>query len=132
MPFPVDIQYIQMTEKEFDMFFPPIFKAKMMQLNGGELLTEDEEWNLYPFFDKSTNKKISRTCNHIGLETKAAREWSNFPSNAIAIGSNGSGDQLILMPESERSKNLSDTIYIWRHETGETEFVAANINAVEI
>lgn len=133
MPFPVDNQFIEETEKELGIVFPPLFKAKMIRMNGGELLTtDDESWILYPFFDKSSTKRIARTCNHIGLETKDAREWTNFPSKAIAIGSNGCGDQLILLP-NQKSTTLGETIYIWRHEDEEgcAVAVASNINNLE-
>ena len=128
MPFPIDDKYITETEKELGILFPDNFKSKMMKENGGELMTEDEDWNLFPFFDKSDKKRISRTCNHIGLETKQAKKWSNFPSNGIAIASNGSGDHLVLLPTKENKEKLSDEIFTWFHETGKTEKVADKID----
>ncbi len=80
-----------------------------------------------PFFDKSDKKRISRTCNHVVLETKQARSWDNFPSNGITIASNDSGDFLLLLPTKGNDKKLSDEIYIWFHETGEIEKVADSI-----
>lgn len=127
MPFPIDIQYIIETEQEIGLVFPDSFKAKMTQENGGELMTDDDDWQIIPFFDKSDKKRISRTCNHIILETKQARSWDNFPSNGIAIASNGCGDFLLLLPTKENDKKLSDEIYIWFHETGEIEKVADTI-----
>lgn len=107
MSFPIDEKYIAETEKELGILFPENFKSKMMKENGGELMTDDDDWNLYPFFDKSDKKRISRTCNHIGLETKQAKNWNNFPSNRIAIGSNGSGNHLVLLPTKENKEKLS-------------------------
>lgn len=127
MPFPIDQKYITETENELGIVFPDNFKSKMMKENGGELITDADHWNLYPFFDKSDKKRISRTCNHIGLETKQAKKWGNFPANATAIASNGSGDHLILLPTMESEKVLSDEIFIWFHETGQIEKVAKNI-----
>ena len=127
MPFPIDIKYIIETEQELDILFPENFKTKMIQENGGTLVTEDDDWQLYPFFDKSDKKRISRTCNHIGLETKQARNWGNFPIDAIAIASNGSGDHLVLLPKTQNDNQLSDEIYIWYHETGEIEKVADTV-----
>jgi len=66
----------------------------------------------------------SWTCNHIGLETKQARSWRNFPSNAIAIASNGSGDHLILLPAADNEEKLSEVIYFWWHEEGIPQKVA--------
>lgn len=128
MPFPIDIKYIIETEQEFGLIFPDIFKNKMTIENGGELMIEDDSWQLFPFFDKSDKKRISRTCNHIGLETKQAKEWDNFPNNGVAFASNGCGDLLILLPTTKNENKLSDEIFIWFHETGQMEKVADNIN----
>lgn len=128
MAFPVDIKYIIETEQEIGFAFPDSFKAKMTHENGGELMTDNDDWQLFPFFDKSDKKRISRTCNHIVLETKQARSWHNFPSNGIAIASNGSEDFLLLLPAKENDKKLNDVIYIWFQETGEIEKVADTID----
>lgn len=127
MPFPVDIKFIIETEKQLDLEFPNNFKSKMIKENGGELITEEDNWQLFPFFDKADNKRISRTCNHIILETKQAQSWDNFPGNGIAIGSNGCGDLLLLLPTSENDKKLGEEIYMWFHETGEIEIIASTI-----
>lgn len=131
MPFPVDIKYIIEAEQELGVLFPDSYKSKMMLENGGELITEDDEWQLFPFFDKSDQKRISRTCNHIILETKEAKSWGNFPCNGIAIASNGSGDFLLLLLTKDNDKKLSDEIYIWFHETGEIEKVADQIDELK-
>jgi hypothetical protein len=128
MAFPIDIKYIIETEQELGLAFPDNFKSKMAQVNGGELMTEDDDWQLFPFFDKSDNKRISRTCNNIILETNQAKQWENFPVNGIAIGSNGCGDLLLLLPTKQDNRKLSDEIFMWFHETGETEKIADSIN----
>ncbi len=106
MPFPIELKYIKETEKELGIEFPKVFKEKMREENGGEFYAEEEWWFLFPFFDKSEKKRISRTCNHIILETKNAMKWNGFPKNSIAVGTNQSGDYLILR-EIEANK-LSD------------------------
>jgi hypothetical protein len=73
MPFPLDSKYIIVTELELGVVFPDSFKSKMTIENGGQLMTEEDDWQLFPFFDKSDNKRMSKTCNHIVLETKQAR-----------------------------------------------------------
>ena len=127
MPFPIEDKYIHETESELDVKFPEKFKKRMMESNGGELLSD--EFELYPFFDKSDKKRISRTCNHIGLETRNAREWNGFPENGIAIASDGYGNQLILIHNGDG--NLTDEIYFWDHETGSIETIASSINELE-
>ena len=128
MTFPIELKYIIETEKELGIEFPINFKTKMIQENGGEFATEEDEWQLFPFFDKSDNKRISRTCNHIVLETKNAKEWTNFPVDGIAIASNGCGDNLILLPFENNPKQLQETIYLWLHETGEIIEIAESID----
>ena len=59
-------------------------------------------WQLHPVFDDSDRKRMGRTANHLVRETAVARGWSGFPAEAIAIGANGSGDRLVLMPAGER------------------------------
>ena len=78
-------------------------------------------WEQYPIFDKSDRKRISRTCNHIIVETKSCEDFGNFPQNALAIAGNGCGDQLVLL---KQSSNYDNTIYVWSHETGEVDKVA--------
>jgi hypothetical protein len=128
MPFPIELKYISEAEAEMGIEFPDKFKAKMILENGGEVLTDEDEWQLFPFFDKLDSKRISRTCNHIGLETEQAKEWGNFPVDAVAIGSNGFGDYLILLPSSINFKKLGEDIYLWFHETGELTKYADSIN----
>lgn len=127
MPFPVDVKYIEEAEKELGLVFPPVFKAKMIKENGGEIHAEDEDWILFPFFDKSNNERIRRTSNHVVRETKTAREWTNFPQEAVAIGENGGGDYLILQKVSNANNVLSDVVYFWLHETGEIHQITNSI-----
>jgi hypothetical protein len=96
--------------------------------NGGEIDTDDDSWTIHPFFDKSDIKRIKRTTNNIILETKSSREWVDFPQTAIAIGDNGTGDKLILLPVDNNSNQLQDTIYFWFHETGEVTKLADSID----
>ena len=130
MPFPIDIKYIEETEKELGFRFPDNFKNKMCKENGGTLSTKEDDWQLFPFFDQADQKRMSRTSNHIVLETKQARNWGNFPINGIAIASNGSADFLILLPTKENDKLLGAEIFSWFHETGEVKEIAKSIEEI--
>lgn len=131
MPFPIDEKYIKETEAELNVKFPTEFKNRMMKSNGGELSLSDEfGFELYPFFDKTDRKRISRTCNHIGLETKNAREWNGFPESGIAIGADGFGNQLILINNGDG--NLTDELYFWNHETREKEKIAESVTKLYV
>ena len=98
MPFPVERRFIEDTERELGVQFPDAFKKKMMLMNGSEVSVASEVWQLFPFWDKSDSKRLSRTCNHIGLETKNAKSSLSFPAEAIAIATNGAGDHLVFIP----------------------------------
>ena len=124
MPFPVDIKYVNETETKLGVKFPAAFVVRMTKLNGGTVETLPDQWDLYPFMDTSDRKRLTRTCNDIVRETSKAKEWDHFPPGAVAIGSNGCGDQLILVPQSDAPNYLSHEIYWWDHETGEVNHVA--------
>ncbi|WP_298515520.1 SMI1/KNR4 family protein [uncultured Kordia sp.] len=130
MPFHVEEEYILQTESELNVVFPTKFKNRMMEVNGGELIIRKHEFELYPFFDKSDRKRISRTCNHIVLETHNAREWNGFPENAVAIGSDGSGNQIILTHNGDGI--LTDEIYFWDHEEGLINKIAESIQKLSV
>lgn len=57
MAFPIDIKYIIETEQELRLTFPDQFKNKMLKENGGELMTEDDDWQLFPSFDKLDKRR---------------------------------------------------------------------------
>jgi hypothetical protein len=128
MPFPVDKKFIIETEAKLGMQFPQAYRVRMLRDNGGELSINGDGWQLHPFFDTSDRKRIARTCNDITRETKEAREWRGFPANAVAIGTNGTGDRLVFLPEPD-SSILQDHPFIWLHETG--ELVPASISFEE-
>ena len=120
MPFPVAEQFIIETERKLGVSFPDAFRARMSSNNGGELSTAEDDWQLYPFFDTSDRKRLSRTSNDIVRETASARQWRGFPAEAVAIAANGSGDQLVFIP-TPGSTTLQPQPFIWLHETGELQ-----------
>jgi hypothetical protein len=101
-----------------------MFRGKMIRENGGSVRAADDIWWLYPIFDSSDKKRIARTCNDIVRETRKMREWPRFPAGAVAIASNGTADQLILMPKEESKHDLNSAVFWWHYETGEVRKVA--------
>lgn len=97
MPFPIEEKYIIETEEKLGASFPDSFRNWMMEDNGGEIFTDEDEWIIKPFLDKSDRKRIARTCNDIIKETESAKEWAGFPENGIAIANNGCGDYMIYL-----------------------------------
>ncbi len=124
MPFPVDIKYVNETERKLGVRFPPSYVTRIVKSNGGEVQTPPDAWILYPIFDTSDKKRLRRTCNDVFRETKSSKEWSDFPPDAVAIGGNGSGDQLIFISQSDDSNLLAHEVYWWDHETGSIDKVA--------
>jgi len=123
--FNLEEKFVLQAETELDANLPDNYKASMLRSNGGEIEVSEDVWEQYPIFDKSDRKRIARTCNHIIAETKSCESFGNFPENALAIAGNGSGDQLVLL---KQSNSYSDSIYVWSHETGELDKVANNFN----
>lgn len=127
MPFPVDIKFVNEAERKLGVRFPPWYVNRMIASNGGELATPPDAWQLYPIFDTSNKKRLKRTCNDVVRETESARTWTGFPSNAVAIGSNGCGDQLVLIRQADAPDLLAQEIYWWDHETGDLHKIADDI-----
>lgn len=125
MPFPVDAKWITETESKLGVRFPASFVTAMSKMNGGSVRTRIDVFELFPFFDASDRKRIQRTCGSIDRETATARkDWCGFPADAVAIGANGGGDLLIMIPMPDHPGTLQHSIYWWDHETGEVELVA--------
>lgn len=129
MPFAVDAKWITQTEAKLSVRFPASFVTAMSKMNGGIVRTPIDHFDLFPFLDASDRKRIQRTCGSIDRETTTARkDWTGFPPDAVAIGGNGGGDLLVLIPMPEHPDTLQHSIYWWDHETGEIEQVADDFN----
>jgi len=124
MPFPVDISWVKATEAKLGVRFPLGFVARMVKLNGGEVTAGGDVWQLYPLLDKSDRTRLKRTCNDIVYETERAKRWPGFPVDGVAIGANGSGDQLILLSDPLAPEKLQTRVFWWDHETDNVTTVA--------
>jgi hypothetical protein len=113
MPFPVDVDLIQAEERELGRKLPPDLRVRLHRDNGGSVRASEDDWQLFPVWDATDRRRIARTANHIARETRAARGWPGFPTDAIAIAANGGGDYLIVRAER-------DEVEFWDHETGES------------
>ncbi len=119
MAFPVSVALIEAAEAELGCEFPSELRARLEGSNGGEvfvtsdLYPEGDYWELHTIVDGSDRKRLARSMRaSIVAETSSARNWTAFPQGAVAVGSNGSGDLLILASGSTR-------LWIWDHETAE-------------
>ena len=97
--------------------------------NGGKVIANEDHWQLHPIFDQTDRKRISRTCNHIIRETNSMNNWTGWPSNALAIGHNGTGDTLVFL---QKGAVFSPKVYIWDHETGALLKIAEDFGALTL
>ncbi len=128
MPFNLSEEQLAQTEYELGAKLPHEYRESMKLNNGGEAPTEENDWVFYPIKDTSDKKRISRTCNHIIRETQSCFSLGNFPSNAVAIASNGLGDQMVFLKQSNSFLNV---VYIWLHKTGELKQLASKFNEIK-
>lgn len=122
MAFDLSEEWVIETEAQLGARLPAGYRAAMMRRNGGGIVLDDEDWELYPIRDASDRKRIARTCNDILSETRACREWRGFPPSALAIAGNGGGDQLLFLRQDD---GFGAAVHRWLHETGELVPVAA-------
>ena len=128
MAFNLSEEQILKTEDELKARLPETYRDAMKGNNGGEATIAEHDWVFYPIKDTSDEKRTSRTCNHIIHETKECLGFPNFPDNAVAIADNGFGDKIIFLKEG---KAFKDSVYIWKHETGEVELLLKDFSEVK-
>lgn len=128
MPFNLSEEQLVQTEKELGCTLPNEYREAMKSDNGGEAQTAEDDWEFYPIKDTSDKKRISRTCNHIIMETESCKGFGNFPDNALAIAGNGMGDQMVFIKDSGQYQS---TVYLWLHETDELQELAASFGEIE-
>lgn len=121
---PVKETYINITEERLNFPFPQEYKKLISEENGGSIICGKEEWELYPIADLTDKQSIAKTFNNVQKETENSKEWNLFPQAAITVGENGSGDKLVLLPNSS-------VVYMWFHETGELITLADSFGDVE-
>lgn len=131
MPFPVDIEFVQRAEGKLGRKLPADYVVRMCRANGGEVAAGADTWSLYPIFDDSDRKRLKRTCNDIVRETLSARQWDNFPPDAVAIASNGGGNQLVFVADPASDRYRDDVLW-WDHETGEIHKVADTFEELNV
>ena len=123
MPFPLDARFVRNAEEKLGLALPLGYVARMCRDNGGQVAVGRDSFSLHPILDSSDRKRITRTCNDIVRETAAASRWTGFPPEALAIGNNGGGDLLVLVPDPVGVR-YADAVYWWDHETGQLHLAA--------
>ncbi len=128
MPFDLAESFLLDAERELGASLPKSYRLAMLRENGGELATDEDDWQQYPIADTSDRKRLSRSVNHILKETESCRGWARFPENAVAIAGNGAGDQLVLL---RQNGVFTPEVYAWLHESGELEKVADDFSLIK-
>jgi len=121
VPFNLDERFIVAAEQQLAAMLPHSYRQAMMTCNGGQVIAHDDVWELHPIMDTSDRRRLKRSCNDILHETAFMRGWPGWPENALAIGSNGAGDRLVLLKVNRR---YEPTIYVFLHDTSELVAVA--------
>jgi hypothetical protein len=121
---------VKRTEAQLGRKLPLGYVVKMCRENGGWVRAGEDSFSLYPIFDDSDKQRLKRTCNDIVRETVQASQWPDFPADALAIGGNGSGDQLVILADAE-SERYGEAVLWWDHETGELHKIADAFEELE-
>ena len=121
MPFDLSEDQLIATETDLGASFPESYRSRMKRANGGSVEVSDDIWELIPIRDVSDRKRLSRTSNHVLLETASFSEWKLWPENAYAIGQNGTGDALVIF---RCGPTFEPEVFVWRHEDGALELAA--------
>jgi hypothetical protein len=128
MPFSVDQKWIEAAEQQLGRHLPSSYRSAMSARNGGTVFALDDDWEIFPIFDQSERERIRRTSNDIVRETRQMQEWAGWPVDALSIATNGMGDALVLLPSE---MGYADSVYAWRHETGQITEVAPDFSHLE-
>lgn len=107
---------IRETEQKLGIRFPDQYVQLFRLANG----TEIGEWILFPIKDPNNMKK---TWDDVVRQNEDVLDRA-LPDNLLAIAEDGTGDYLCLKIED---KQAADSIYLWLHETDETEELAPTL-----
>lgn len=118
---------IAKTQLKLGVIFPNEFKEKMTIENGGSIEQFDNSWTIYSFSNESDRRRLRWKRSDITGETKNARQLAHFPSGAVVIAGNETGDKLILLPTGN-GRRLGENIHKWTRETGEVTLIAEDIS----
>lgn len=124
MPFSTSEAVIATEEGRLAIRLPASFREYLKRSNGGDVAARGDHWQIFPAFDTSDRKHMSRTANHLARETALARHWTGFPPTAVAFAANGAGDRLVFLPLNEAAQELDSAVFHWDHETGQLVRIA--------
>lgn len=109
----VEESTIRETEQKLNVRFPDQYVQLFKLANGPEV----GEWTLFPIKDP---KNMKKTWDDVVRQNEEVLN-GEISDNLIAIAEDGTGDYLCLKVENGKA---GDPIYLWLHETDETEELA--------
>ena len=120
MGLPTTEDKIAAAEESLGRRLPDALRSRLLSNNGGDVEVtgdaavegEPDVWQLFSVWDDSSRDTMRRSATHIVERQQSAREWPEFPENAIAFAEDGGGNFLIL--------DADNATLLWFHETGET------------
>ncbi|UWQ30474.1 SMI1/KNR4 family protein [Leisingera sp. M523] len=128
MPWPVDERYLEECEKALGLALPTSYRSSLMSQNGGDVVCDGDIWKMHPIWDKSEKKRLQRTSNDVVRETKIMSGWFGWPSSAVCLAANGTGDALVFLTNEEV---CGPEVHRWFHETGQTKKVAIDFSKLK-
>lgn len=132
-PAPLDLAGVRAVEAQLGYSFPLDYVDKMCTANGGELFTEEDDWELAPIANSAVGSKRSSSAPTADVQTLTAeaQAWHKFPADAVAIAENGLGDYLAFLP-IDGTNRLGSAVYLFRHETGEVSKLAEDFLSLAV
>lgn len=112
----VEESAIRETEQKLNIRFPDQYVQLFKLANGPEV----GEWTLFPIKDP---KNMKKTWDDVVRQNEEVLD-GEISKNLIAIAEDGTGDYLCLKVEDGKA---ADPIYLWLHESDETEELALTL-----
>lgn len=112
----VEESAIRETEQKLNVCFPDQYVQLFKLANGLEV----GEWSLFPVKD---SKNLKKTWDDVVRQNKEVLA-DVISEDLIAIAGDGTGDYLCLKVEGGKA---DDPIFLWLHETDETEELAPTL-----
>lgn len=112
----VEESAIRETEQKLNIRFPDQYVQLFKLANGPEV----GEWTLFPIKDP---KNMKKTWDDVVRQNEEVLD-GEISENLIAIAEDGTGDYLCLKVENGKA---GDPVYLWLHETDETEELAPTL-----
>ncbi|MGE6367770.1 SMI1/KNR4 family protein [Planococcus kocurii] len=112
----VEESAIRETEQKLNICFPDQYVQLFKLANGPEV----GEWTLFPIKDP---KNMKKTWDDVVRQNEEVLD-GEISENLIAIAEDGTGDYLCLKVENGKA---GDPVYLWLHETDETEELAPTL-----